>query len=108
MLKLTKCDLYDREFFCNLYKSTSIEDFVEVAAYPLAQTFSNITRDDLVEILQLAMNNVVDPSLKYYMALFDANVTMPGAFNLIFHLPEDWPDVDGYPGAEEIVDYVLS
>ena len=106
--RITQRNFYDRDYFSNLYKHTSIEDFAASAAYPSPMKIPNVSRDDLIEIMQLAMDNIVDPSLEYYLGLFDINVTMPGASNILFHLPDDWPHSHDEPSAKEIVDYVLA
>jgi len=105
---VSECNLYDKDYFSNLYKHSSVEEFAAQAAYSPPKKIPNISRNDLVEILELAQDNLVDPSLEYYLKLFDANVVMPGASNLLFHLPEDWPYSSDDPTADEIVDYVLS
>ena len=108
MKRLTGGELYDREFFRNLYKHTDLERFAVQAAYSPATKRLNITRDELVEVMQLAMGNIGEPSFDYYLALFDANIAMPGASNLLFYLPDDWPYSSDEPSAEEIVDYALA
>jgi len=108
MSLLTQCKLYDRDFFANLYKHTDIEDFAASAGYPPPKKIPEVSRNDLIEIMELAMNNIVESSFEYYLDLFDTNVVMPGASNVLFHLPDDWPYSNDEPSAEEIVDYVLS
>ena len=105
---VTECGLYDEDYFRNLYKHSSVKQFAAEAAYSPPKKIPNICRNDLVEIIELAQDNLVDPSLEYYLRLFDTNVVMPGASNLLFHLPEDWPYSSDDPSADEIVDYVLS
>ena len=90
----------------------SEEDFVGEAALPAACIVPDITRDELIEIVRLAMT--VDPgAARYYCDLFDKNVAMPGASSLIYW-PEDMKDwyrrhpdgsmSDYNPTPEEIVD----
>jgi hypothetical protein len=82
------------------------------AALPAARIVPDITRDELIEIVRLAMT--VDPQdARYYCDLFDKNVPMPGASSLIYW-PEDTKDwyrrhpdgsmSDYNPTPEEIVD----
>ena len=120
MSRLTGSDNYDRDYFKTLQSHMSLETFAQHAAYPAPKAIPNISQDDLIEIVELAQENIADPSLDYYMALFDKNVTMPAASNLLFYPPEDASngggrdggkesDIAAYdPSAAEIVDYALS
>jgi hypothetical protein len=109
-------DLTGREYipsdFEEIEARMSEEDFVCEAALPAARIVPDITRDELIEIVRLAMT--VDPQdARYYCDLFDKNVPMPGASSLI-HWPEDMKDwyrrhpdgsmSDYNPTPEEIVD----
>jgi hypothetical protein len=88
------------------------EDFVLEAALPAARIVPGITRDELIEIVRLAMTAGPLDAL-YYCDLFDKNVPMPGASSLIYW-PEDMKDwrrrhpdgsmSDYNPTPEEIVD----
>ena len=109
-------DLTGREYIPSDFEEfkgrMSEDDFVREAALPAARVVPDITRDELIEIVRLAMT--VDPrAARYYCDLFDKNVPMPGASSLIYW-PEDikdWrrrhPDSnmsDYNPTPEEIVD----
>jgi hypothetical protein len=77
----------------------------------------DVTREELVEIVRRAMKPDRVGSHEAYMALFDRNVPLPHASNLIFY-PADYDDRndtwgDGKPisdydsSAEQIVDWAL-
>lgn len=97
---------YTFDFFRTLHCAMSVGEFAEEAATLVPVRVPDITRAELIEIVRLAMTSE-HPANVYYMALFDRNVPMPGASNLIFW-PENWEtgqDVSGYdPTPEEIVD----
>jgi hypothetical protein len=109
-------DLTGREYipsdFEEIEARMSEDDFVRDAAMPAARIVPDITREELIEIVRLAMT--ADPrDARYYCDLFDKNVPMPGASSLIYW-PEDMKDwyrrhpdgsmSDYNPTPEEIVD----
>jgi hypothetical protein len=49
---------------------------------------ADVSRAELVEIVRRAMPQNGDPEHEAYMAIFDANVPMKGASNLIFYPPD--------------------
>ncbi|MEV4508476.1 hypothetical protein AB0K00_05915 [Dactylosporangium sp. NPDC049525] len=76
----------------------------EAAAPPIRRTpaASTVTRDELVEIVCRILAG--DRHTDFYVALFDANVVMPGASGLIFYPPAELAGA----GPEEIVDAALA
>lgn len=82
------------------------------------QPASNVTRDELIEVVRRAMPQNGDAQAEVYMAIFDANVPRKGASNLIFEPPDydeasnTWdggrPIGEYDPTPEQIVDWVLS
>ncbi len=97
---------YDRTYFESFHGHTSIEEFTEEAALPAPRFVSDMTREELIDIVRLAMT-VDPPDSLYYRSLFDKNVPMSGASGLL-DWPEDWKpgqDLSKYdPSPEEIVD----
>ena len=83
----------------------SIGEFAMEAALPAPCVVPDITKDELVEIVRLAMT-AGWPNDIYYRNLFDSNVPMPGASGLLFY-PEDWKagqDLSKYdPTPQDIV-----
>jgi hypothetical protein len=79
---------------------------------------ANVTREELLEILRRAMPENGDPDFEAYMAIFDANVPLKAASNLIFY-PLDYDaatntwgggrKIGEYdPTPEQIVDWALT
>jgi hypothetical protein len=87
-------DLTGREYMPSDFEAIearmSEEDFVREAALPAARIVPGITRDELIEIVRLAMT-ADSRDARYYCDLFDKNVPMPGASSLIYW-PEDTKD----------------
>jgi len=97
---------YDWTYFESFHGHTSIDAFVKEAALPAPSFVSDITRDELIEIVRLA--KMVDwPDSLYYRSLLDRNVPMSGASSLLDY-PERWrpgQDLSTYnPSPEDIVD----
>ena len=79
---------------------------------------AGVTRAELVEVVRRAMAGDEHPAEQAaYMAVFDANVPMAGASNLIFYPPqrrsgtgggEGWPAGAYDPMPERIVEWALS
>jgi len=97
---------YDLTYFQSFHEHTSIEELVKEASLPAPRHVPDITRDELIEIVRLAM--AVDAAdSRYYRNLFDKNVPMSGASGLLDY-PEDWKpgqDLSRYnPSPEDIVD----
>jgi hypothetical protein len=77
-----------------------------------------VTRAELAEIIRRAMMSDIYPDNEAYMAIFEANVPLPGASNLIFY-PSDYdpatntwgggrPISEYDPTAEQIVEWALA
>ena len=77
-----------------------------------------VTRAELVEVVRRAMPQNGDPEYEAYMAIFDANVPLPAASNLIFYPPDydaatnTWgggrPMGEYDPTPEQIVEWALA
>jgi hypothetical protein len=97
---------YDLGYFESLDSHSSIDEFAREAALPVARVVPDITRDELIDIVRLAMT-LKWPDDQYYRDLFDKNVPMSGASSLIDY-PEDWKPgqcLSKYnPTPEDIVD----
>ncbi|QGZ47028.1 hypothetical protein GPZ77_00030 [Streptomyces sp. QHH-9511] len=87
--------------FTEYASSRSLEEFAKEAARPPYPKVLDITRDELVEIVQRILTG--SPDIDYYLALLEANVPYPGIGNLIYN-----PDAGlGEATAEQIVDEAL-
>lgn len=99
-------DHYDVDYFESLHSHSSIDEFAAEASLPVPVRVSDITREELIEIIRLAKDSKW-PNDLYYSALFDLNVPMPGASNLLYY-PENWKsgqEISKYdPSPEEIVE----
>jgi len=97
---------YDLDYFQSLPSRSSVDQFAREAALPVPPVVPDLSRDELIEIVRLAMS-VGWPDTQYYRDLFDKNVPMSGASGLLDY-PEDWKpgqDLSEYnPAPEEIVD----
>ena len=94
---------YDIDYFQTYWKAENIEDFARDAAQPSPKKISDITKDELVEIVQRVIN--ADENTHYYLALLAKNLPHPQISDLIF-----WPENEGLHDnstAEEIVDKAL-
>jgi hypothetical protein len=105
---------YDEDYFRHYWRSVSLENFVRQAARPTPGRAQDVTREELIEILRRASPRTEDPVYEYFLEIFDADVALPNASNLLF-----WPSnydanrdrqtIGTYdPTYEEIVDEVLS
>ena len=76
-----------------------------MASLPRAKRVGDLSRSELEDIVRRAMD-VNSWDSEYYMDLFDKNVPMPCASNLIFHPPERYDgSIEDYsPSPEEIVE----
>lgn len=76
-----------------------------MASLPRAKQINDLSREELEDIVRRAMD-VASWDAEYYMELFDKNVPMTSASNLIFNPPEQYsgniPDYD--PSPEDIVE----
>lgn len=77
-----------------------------------------VTHSELVEVVRRAMSPSDYPDHEAYMAIFDANVPLPGASNLIFYPLDYDPATNSWGGGrpmgeydptpEQIVEWALS
>ncbi|MFI8458138.1 hypothetical protein [Kitasatospora sp. NPDC085464] len=75
--------------------------FATEAARPARPRIADITRDELVEIVDRLLT--ADPESDHYLRLLEANVTHPRVGDLIFHPPAELRDAS----AAQIVDEAL-
>ncbi|MGW1883128.1 hypothetical protein [Streptomyces sp. NPDC001970] len=87
--------------FAEYEGSRTLEEFAREAARPAHPRVADITRDELVEVVQRVL--AAGPESDYYLLLLKANVSHPGVGDLIFHPSDDFQDAS----AEEIVDEAL-
>lgn len=106
---LSGLNYLDKEYFRRLHAHSSVQEFAEMASLPRARSVDDLTKDELVDIARRAMD-VTSWDAEYYMELFDKNVPMSGASNLIFHPPDHYQGeiADYKPEPEEIVDWATS
>lgn len=76
---------FNELMFLNYWRSMDLEDFARMAARPAPHPVDDITAEELVEIVRRAMPKTGNSDYEYYMEIFDANVPMPKASNLIFY-----------------------
>lgn len=76
------------EHFQGIYEAEDHADWVRrVLNRQLITPIPNVTRDELIEIVRRAMPQFGYSDAEAYMAIFDANVPLRGASNLIFYPP---------------------
>jgi hypothetical protein len=90
---------YTREDFFELYSSTSSEDFAWVAAKGPPPAISDLTRAELVEIVEI-VGSARGPETDYFVDLLDRIFPESRSSDLIF-----WPAKESTP--EEIADELL-
>lgn len=107
------------EDFQGIYGAEEHETWVRRLLFKTAiHPGSDVTRSELVEVVRRAMSVNGFPDSVAYMEIFDANVPLPGASNLIFY-PLDYdpatntwgngkPMCDYDPSPEQIVDWALT
>ena len=105
--------------FQGIYGGENHEEYVRRVLYHrLITPFPGVTRAELAEVVRRAMpSNEFFDQHEAYMAVFDANVPLPGASNLIFYPPDydernnTWaggrPMCEYNPTPEQIVDWAL-
>ncbi len=93
---------YGLHDFAEYWGSRDLADFVLEAARPAHPRVSDITRDELIEIVNRIL--AADPETDYYLRLLDANLPYPNIHGLIYYPPAELQDAS----AEQIVDSVLS
>ncbi|MFD0065256.1 hypothetical protein ACFRAI_29685 [Streptomyces sp. NPDC056637] len=92
---------YDVLDFAEYDGSRSLEEFAREAARPARPVVSNLTRDELVEIIRKLLT--ASPESDYYLRLLEVNVSHPRVSDLVFHSSDDLKDAS----AEEILDEAL-
>lgn len=108
------------EEFQGIYGGMEHEDYVRrVLYYQCIKPAAGVTREELAEVVRRAMpQNEYFAQHEAYMAVFDANVPLKGASNLIFY-PRDYdpatntwgggrPANEYDPTPEQIVEWALS
>ncbi|WP_369244108.1 bacteriocin immunity protein [Streptomyces sp. R41] len=79
-----------------------LEDFALEAARPAYPRLSDITREELVEVVRKILDG--DPEHSYHLLVLETNVTHPQAYDLLYHPPQDLEDAS----PERIVDEILA
>ena len=93
--------------FQGIYGAEDHEDWVRrLLYYQQIKPVLNITRAELVEIVRRAMpQNEFFHQHEAYMAVFDANVPLEGASNLIFYPPDYDPATNSWGGGRPMGEY---
>jgi hypothetical protein len=83
------------------------EDWVRRVLYSRSiKPVADVTRAELAEVVRRAMpTNEYFPQHEGYMAVFDANVPLDGASNLIFYPPDYDPKTNTWGGGRPIGEY---
>ncbi|MGV9386126.1 hypothetical protein ACWDRB_60695 [Nonomuraea sp. NPDC003707] len=92
---------YEPSDFAAYRESQDLDELARDAARPERPKVSDITREELAEIVRRIME--ADPDSDYYLRLLKANVLHPRVSNLIFWPPEELQDAT----AEAIVEAAL-
>lgn len=107
------------EHFQGIYGGENHETWVHrLLVRQSVRPVPGVTRAELLEVIRRALPTTGDPECEAYMAIFDVNVPMQGASNLIFY-PHDhdmhsntWgggrPINEYNPTPEEIVELALT
>ncbi len=76
---------YAPSYFRDYWTFMSIDDFVIEACSPIPKRILDITKEELIEIVRRAKDcETYGQNSNFYTQLFEANVVMPEASNLIF------------------------
>lgn len=92
---------YAAEYFLSYWESVDVVHFAIEAARPARPKVTNVTREELIEIVHRIQ--AVDDDIDYYILLLETNVLHPRVTSLIFHPPPEL--VNASP--ETIVDAAL-
>ncbi|CUH86765.1 hypothetical protein PH5382_00678 [Phaeobacter sp. CECT 5382] len=105
VVDLTGLHSLDEEYFRSLHSHSSVQEFANMASLPRAKQINDLSREELEDIVRRAMD-VTSLDAEYYMELFDKNVPMAGASNLIFHPPDQYTgSMEDYkPSPKDIVE----
>ena len=95
------------EDFQRIYGAEDHEDWVRRVLYrKLVRPAPGVTREELAEVVRRAMpQNKSFQEHEAYMAIFDANVPLEGASNLIFYPPNYDPATNTWGGGRPISEY---
>ena len=105
------------EDFQGIYGAEEHETWVRrVLVQQVVRPVVDVTRSELAEIVRRAMPGNGYEDYEAYMAVFDANVPLPGASNLIFYpydpatntWGEGWEMGEYDPTPEQIVEWALA
>ena len=93
--------------FQGIYGGEDHEDWVRRVLYAQRiKPVPGVTRAELVEVVRRAMpQNEVFDQHEAYMAVFDANVPLEGASNLIFYPPDYDPATNTWGGGGPMGEY---
>ena len=92
--------------FQGIYGGEDHEDWVRQLLIGRAvRPVADVTRTELAEVVRRAMPTSGHADFEAYMAVFDANVPLPGASNLIFY-PSDYdPATNTWAGGRPVGEY---
>ncbi|MFF0867912.1 hypothetical protein ACFYUV_39560 [Nonomuraea sp. NPDC003560] len=93
---------YEPSDFAAYWESQDREELARDAARPERLKLSDVTREELAEIVRRI--TAAGPDSDYYLRLLQANVLHPRVSNLLFWPPEELQDAT----AEDIVEAALS
>ena len=97
---------FDFREFQGIYEAEEHDDWVRrVLTRPLVKAVPDVTREELVEIARRAMCFEPDFPNEAYMLIFDANVPLPNASNLIFCPPDYNAQTNTWDGGRPIWEY---
>ena len=105
--------------FQGIYGGQDHADWVkQVLYYRCIKPAAGVTREELIEVVRRAMPQNGHPDDEVYQLIFDANVPLEGASNLIFYPPDYESETNSRqsglllseyaPTAEQIVDWALA
>jgi hypothetical protein len=100
---------FDRDYFESLHSHSSLDEAIDSACISRPKLVSDLSRDELADIVRrsiAATENDEFAKMEYYCELFDRNVAMPKASNVIYFFEKYWPD-DEHPSVEKILTHVL-
>ncbi len=94
---------YDKYYFQTYWKDESREEFAHQAALPVAVKVNDITKEELIEIVDRII--AADPHTSFFLDVLKANVPHPRVSNLIFRPQKE--GLTSLPTSEEIVTAAL-
>ncbi|MFE6861168.1 bacteriocin immunity protein [Nocardia sp. NPDC057668] len=87
--------------FIGYHGARDLDDFAREAARPAWPRFPDITREELVAVVERIL--AADPETDYYLLVFTTNVPHPRAADLIYHPEPGLAELS----AESVVDAAL-